>query len=876
MNKLYYASQVDDKSIINKSGSGGMFCSIATFILNKNGIVYGASFSSNFEEVNIERVDNINDLDKLLTSKYMMSNVRDSFRLVKEDLENNRIVLFSGLPCQIYGLKNYLKKDYDNLFCCELVCHGALPNNIWKDYLESIRDKSKDIVSINMRDKRLGWYDYGMSIKYNDGSEFFENHKDNKYMKVFLCDKYLNKSCYSCKFKNENSKADITIGDYWGLVKSKLTLDRKLGTNVVIVNTQKGLELFNSLSNIIKYEIKKEDTLVYNAGMSNDIKTTPSNYERRVFAKSNVAILTLNFNDNIGGVLQSYALQKFLSDNYYDATTIQSHEYWHHLSFVKKLKCRVVNDFSKIQNDYSSYIVGSDQVWRRDFISGKWRDSWQTWKPLFLDFAKNWNVNKIAYSASYGNDNFNFNDVMPSIKDCLNSFDAISMRELDATKYIDSITNTPTTNTCDPTMLLTKEDYIKLCSNIKTKENGLFTYILDKSDEKTKIANKILSNLSIEKVSRVENNVEEWLASYRDSKCVLTDSFHGVVFSIIFNKPFICIYNKSRGGSRFNTLIELFNIGNRVVTSEDEIDYSLLEIAPNIDYTKFVEYSKNYLLSNLSKKKERKEIKMSTSKTSPVFGIVSWLPSEEPNRTQRVERLNKMLQQLVDIFGEDIHFMFVAQNWKDYQLPSFIKNAHVFRYDKLGILGARKTLGKHFLESRYDYLIMCDDDLILETSDFFSRDYFFEELNKHPQGFVFLRYGWSLTFCAVSKYIYSQTPMVDIDPEKGEGYEDTVWPWLLHYKHPSNEFTLSGIKFVQHEAKYHKDHKSTWDSKNVNHALLNELTQYYKERFKSGKFTIDKEKAKKYLAAVKYVEKARWYGWLKEFEIKDFLDKYKD
>ncbi len=870
MNKLYYASQCKDKSTLEKSGSGGMFFTLSKEIFDMGGVVYGASFINDFKDVEIVRCDNIANLDKLLGSKYLMSSAKNSFSQVKEDLENGVLVLYSGLPCQIHTLKNYLKKDYENLICVETICHGTLPSNIWKDYLETISDNKK-VISLNMRDKRNGWYDYGMAIKFEDGTEFFENHKNNKYMNTFLCDKYLNKSCYDCKFKNDFSKADLSIGDFWGLVTTKLPLDKKVGTNLVVINTERGKELFDKISNyIVSYPVTKEVASTYNAGLSNKINIEPIPYNKGIFKEHNkVGILTLNFNDNIGGVLQSYALQQFLGKNYYDATTIQSHEYWHKLSFVKKLKCKSVQDFSKLKNEFDSYIVGSDQVWRREFISGKWAESWKSWEPLFLKFTKGWNVNRVAYSASYGNDKFDFDNVINDVKTCLNNFDAISMREIDATKYIGELTSKEVVTTCDPTMLLDKEDYIKVCKEIPSKENGLHSYILDSSDTKTKIENNILSKLNIKKIDRKPHSVEEWLASYRDCKCVLTDSYHGVVFSIIFNKPFICIYNKGRGGSRFNTLIELFGIKDRVVTSEQEIDYSLLEVKPNIDYSKLVEFSKEFLLNNLEPKRS-----VPMEKVNPVFGIISWFPDKEPERTQRIERLNKMLKQLVDIFGEDIHFMIVAQNWKENKIPEFVKNVTIFRYNKLGILGARKKLGVHFLESNYDYLIMCDDDIVLDLDSTFTKEYFFNTLNENPNGFVFLKYGWSLTFCAISKFIYSQTPMSDIDPEKGEGYEDTVWPYLLHYKHGENEFTLKGIRFLQHKQEFHVDHKSTWDSKKVDHKALNDLTHYYVERFKKGLFNINptvKEKAKTYINKKKWLDEALFEGWISKEDVDKFF-----
>lgn len=255
------------------------------------------------------------------------------------------------------------------------------------------------------------------------------------------------------------------------------------------------------------------------------------------------------------------------------------------------------------------------------------------------------------------------------------------------------------------------------------------------------------------------------------------------------------------------------------------------------------------------------------------FGIISWLPDDETKRTQRIRRLNETFEQIKNIFG-DVEYIIVAQNWKDYKLPDYVK-AQVYNYDKLGILKARKTLGQHFLDSKYDYLIMCDDDIVLQVDKDFTKDYFFASLDAHRDGFMFLQYSWSLNLCAISKYIYAQSPMIDIDPEKGEGYEDTTYPWLLHYKHPDKEFKISGIKFVQNKSIYHSNHSSTWDGAGVNHDTLSKLTSYYVDQFKRGNFTINKEKANRYMRALKYVDEALWYGWLQKGEVETFLDKYR-
>jgi len=839
MTKIYYAFQLNNDDILNKSSSGGAFYALAKYTFDNNGVVYGAAWSKTFEEVNIERVDKITYLDKLMTSKYVISNAKQSYELIKNDLEEGKLVLYSGLPCQIFGLKTFLNQDYDNLICVEIVCHGVLPNNIWKDYIDSIKKPGTKIVSVNMKDKRLGWQDYGISIKYNDGTEFFESHKNNKYIKAFLCDKYLNKSCYNCKFKNENSKADITIGDFWGLNPSNTRFNNhNKGVSVIAINTEKGLKIFNTID-CIKYQIDAKVAALNNGGMSNKINTEPAEYNKDMFKKE-IGILTLNFNNNIGGVLQAWSLQKFLSDNNYNSTILQSHTYSGNLSFVKnkKVKYEVVTDFDKIEPKCDTFIVGSDQVWRREFIEGKWEDSWKSWRPLFLDFAEKWNVNRIAYAASCGNNKFDFGEDLPKIKSLLGKFNHLSTREIDFSNTICELTDKQVTVTCDPTLLLDREQYLNICKDIKQKSSGLFSYILDNNEKKKKAKDKIISQLKLAETKMSTNSVEEWLACYRDCSCVLTDSYHGVLFALIFNKPFICFNNDGRGSSRFNTLVELFpKISNRIIKDTDSINLQLEKMLPNVYgsslWVSLTGYSKEFLLSSLKNEEDN------TKQLSKVFGLVSYIPDTDPARKLRIERLDRAFKQITDIFP-DANFLVIAQNWKNYEVPESVKNINVFKYDKLGILGARKKLREHFLQLGYDYLIMCDDDIILKTELKNAGVDFMIQIDKHPDGFMFLQYDAAqLNLCAISRYVYEHEPMVDIDPQKNEGYEDTIFSRLLHYKYKDREFfSIPGIRCTQFLNKEEKA-PSTWAATN-NHELNWKSVVYHVERFKNGQYEIDK------------------------------------
>ena len=188
------------------------------------------------------------------------------------------------------------------------------------------------------------------------------------------------------------------------------------------------------------------------------------------------------------------------------------------------------------------------------------------------------------------------------------------------------------------------------------------------------------------------------------------------------------------------------------------------------------------------------------------FGIISYFPWTQPQRKQRQDRLDRLIKQLSELWPE-IPIIIISQQWKYYNLDNKCENK-VIRYDypKLGIINARQMLRKHFLESDYDYLIMLDDDAIIECACDVNKLYI-KEIDNHPNGFCFIKGKGSspytdyndsqLNLCAVSKYIYEREPIPNIDAQKSEGFEDRVWSTLLHFKYSDNEFEApEGIRCI--------------------------------------------------------------------------------
>lgn len=206
-------------------------------------------------------------------------------------------------------------------------------------------------------------------------------------------------------------------------------------------------------------------------------------------------------------------------------------------------------------------------------------------------------------------------------------------------------------------------------------------------------------------------------------------------------------------------------------------------------------------------------------KANPCFGIVSYFPWEQPERKQRQDRLDRLIKRLSELWP-DIPIMIISQQWKFYNPEKLCKNKLIrFDYPKLGILKARQELRKHFLESDYDYLIMFDDDALIEGDADLAKKYI-EELDKHPEGFCFIKGNGSspytayndsqLNLCAISRYIYEKEPIPNIDPQRSEAFEDRVWSTLLHFKYADKEFDApEGLKCV-HFKNSNEPVPSTW------------------------------------------------------------------
>ncbi len=333
-----------------------------------------------------------------------------------------------------------------------------------------------------------------------------------------------------------------------------------------------------------------------------------------------IAILTQPLKNNYGGNLQNFALQKVLRNMGHEPVTIDRHRSFSvreklRLGYFKRLVLFLLGrgfmpsfktyfasqkhqeyireDISRFidthivktprlysdaqvqqvfkDNAFDAVIVGSDQCWRPKFSPNI--------NTYFLDFLKdNQDIKKIAYAASFGTDEWEFTEEQTECcKQLVQQFDLVTVREKTAVNLVEEKFNKEAEFVLDPTLLLTKEDYIALFKDQNLPTNkGVYTYILDKSDWKKQVVDTVKAKLDLPHYSHQHDekkpyeekipSIEGWIKGFADADFVITDSFHGTVFSIIFNKPFISLVNVERGASRFESILNELGLRERLLS----------------------------------------------------------------------------------------------------------------------------------------------------------------------------------------------------------------------------------------------------------------------------------------------------------------------
>ena len=247
---IAYAVKHKNDIVRENSRSGGIFTALSDEVLEENGVVYGCVLDDSFRAVHV-RSEDVESRNSMRGSKYIQSEMKETFSCVRRDLEDGRRVLFSGTPCQISGLESFIGKEYENLLCVDIVCYGVPSPLLWISYikwLESIHNS--DVIKTEFRNKKdYGWRDHVETVYMSNGKKV----NSTIFKSIFSNPSFLRPCCYRCPYKDIVRPGDITIGDCWGIERIAPEFDDNKGVSLVLINNEKGIKAFRTIENDIHY-----------------------------------------------------------------------------------------------------------------------------------------------------------------------------------------------------------------------------------------------------------------------------------------------------------------------------------------------------------------------------------------------------------------------------------------------------------------------------------------------------------------------------------------------------------------------------------------------------------------------------------------------
>lgn len=595
-----YEVIAESDELVKKSSSGGAFSVLANAILEFGGAVVGVRFGKDLMP-EFTLAESKKDIAPLRKSKYIQARTGNIYLKTKEVLQTGRLLLFSGCPCQIAGLKTYLGKDYDNLYTVDLLCLYAAPPSFWKKYLEEEFDP-ESIFDYEFRSKEQGWNVDCVKITYKDGTTEIRRLMDDPFQRVFHSMIMMPKQCAHCRYQAIPREGDITIGDFHGIDERDPFIDDsyKQGISAMMVNSDKGRKLFEEIG--LELKLKKKVPISWldnNAGglkkRKGELFQTSHDWLIRLLhsgrpfkdavdiVRGNLPEIALVGTINVlgyGAMATNYALWSKLREFGYSVSLLQEPRHVNVFASNNELFEQMGNEYSKcliprlynlaemnavLGNRYKVFITGSDQVFSANY-------SFHTLASL--GWLKS-NAHRISYAASLGSDAQNrkrqylFDQIISSIAhyDCLSVRESISVNTL-ASEY-----GIKATHTLEPVLLYDAEFWRKFALKKRVPEH-IFSYILDFNPESNLllgfIQGKLRCNIEHFNGTVLDDTFSKWLESLMNAKFVFTDSFHGMCFAIIFKKPFVAVINNERGGERFNDLAQKLHLESRLVRNYGE------------------------------------------------------------------------------------------------------------------------------------------------------------------------------------------------------------------------------------------------------------------------------------------------------------------
>jgi len=644
-NSLCYAAWAKDVKIRLESSSGGIFPLLAEKVIEDGGYVAGAVFEGETLSVSHKLISQKSQIPDLSGSKYIQSSIGTTYSEIKQLLEKKITVLFSGTPCQIAGLRSFLKREYDTLLTIDILCHGVPSPLVFRKFITEQLGIHAEVRSINFKEKKNGWKSPNLCINYRIGNidyVFEEPTYKNLYIQGFLNDLYNRPCCGHCSYATPPRPADLSLGDFWKINDFSPKLDDNKGTSLVLINTDKGKAFLDLIYDKldqqqvpIEYALRGNSTLISPNKAHNlrevffyeiNNKKIDNNISDKLQKSGTVGLLNFHVSHkNYGALMVAYALSRKVKElgytplniNFIRPTVTEIQDIEPFASFRKKYipmtkKCYSYQDLLLQNEVFKKIIVGSDQIWLQ---------GWHNNFKFFLNWASGMKT-LVAYAASFGTDKFTGKkSEIIAIRGLLRRFDAISVREKSGIDICEDTFFTRAEQVLDPTLLFNMEDYYEIIDNSPTTNEfdgdyiG-FMFVNESNTEKLTMSHFGSQNHLINSLKDEKGNYRpfgHWLKCIQNAKYMITDSFHGTCFSLIFKKQFILMNNSYSGNERISDLLISLNIKADRFYNKFE-DIAMESFFNEIDYddaytylTKLRERSTSYLERSLLYKPIYKE-----------------------------------------------------------------------------------------------------------------------------------------------------------------------------------------------------------------------------------------------------------------------------
>lgn len=322
-----------NENLLKESASGGI-CTVLSnyFVREKNGYVCGAVYDEEFCVIHI-LTNSVSDINRMKQSKYVQSNLGSCFVDIETKLKSGAYVLFIGTGCQVYALKKYLKKDYDTLFCIDLICHGVPSPKVQREYISYLRQKYGEIRRINNRYKKIYAHSYVSTYfsEYKNGRKVIKRYSDDPMADAFFSHLSIRTSCFDCAFKSLHRLSDLTVGDFWFSEQYGCGEDL-FGINLCLIQSEKGKKLLKFIqSQTESWEIDAKEAILLNGGML--YSSCPVNKNRTKFFKElgtqRLDFLVKKYDGKSKSVLLKHGIREFIapvlrSTKYYNKQLVKS------------------------------------------------------------------------------------------------------------------------------------------------------------------------------------------------------------------------------------------------------------------------------------------------------------------------------------------------------------------------------------------------------------------------------------------------------------------------------------------------------------------------------------------------------------------------